>query len=285
MSVLSRFADLGGRLAVAAASVPPARYAARLLFRLLTPAKDFRVAFGPRSLYASTPDRLIALLLWKYSGTSGLEAGVYRSSIKPGMKVLDIGANIGFFTLLFSDLAGSAGSVTAFEPDPENFRLLLKNTGANGCANVRCEQKAVTQASGSVRLFFSEEHRGDHRVFDSGDGRASLDVPSASVDELLGPGGRADFIKMDIQGAEYGAVLGMERTIRNSPGLKMFCEFSPALLRKAGSDPALLLEKLKALGFSFKYLDDAAGSLKEVSPDAILALCPGEKYLNLLLER
>jgi FkbM family methyltransferase len=283
MGLVSGLARSAGRLAIAAASLRPVRGAARLLFKLLTPAEDFRVAWRGRTLYASTPDRLAALLIWKYSEPSSLEAGVYRSCIKPGMTVLDIGANIGFFTALFSDLAGAGGKVIAFEPDPENFRLLLKNSGTAG--NVKCEPKAVDAAPGIVKLFVSEEHRGDHRIFDSGDGRASVEVEAVSVDALLGPGGRADFVKIDVQGAEYGALLGMETTLRNSPGAKVFCEFSPALLRKAGSDPRRLLDLMLGRGFTMKYLDESSKSLAEIGPEAALALCPGEKYLNLLFEK
>ncbi len=285
MNPASKLASAAGRLAITAASIRPVRAAARVLFRLLTPKRDIRVPLGGDSIYVRTPDRLIAVLLWKYSLDSSLEIETYRSRIRPGMTVLDVGANIGFLTLLFSKLAGGTGRVTAFEPDPENFRLLSRNVAANGRANVTCLHKAAASATGTLKLYFSEEHRGDHRIFDSGDGRKYVEVPAAAIDDVLGPGGRVDFIKMDIQGAEYLALLGMEKTIKNSRGLVMLCEFSPDLLKKCGSDPEALLQKFHEYGFSLNYLDEASHSVKSASPAELLALCPGEKYLNLLLEK
>lgn len=269
-------------LVIFAASSSLVRKAARLIFKL-APRTDIAVRSPEGIVYADSPDRLLAALLWKKTMPSSLEYSVYTRLIRPGMTVLDIGANIGFFTLLFSRLAGEAGRVIAFEPDPDNFRLLRKTMDANKRRNVDCEQTAVSERDGTLKLFLSEEHRGDHRIFDSGDGRKSIETRTISVDGRLGPQGRADFIKMDIQGAEYLALAGMERTMRNSPGLMMLCEFSPALLKKAGSEPGALLEKLLSYGFTLKYLDEETRSVKEASPEELTALCAGEKYLNLLL--
>lgn len=285
MSLVSRTAGLAARFVVWAASISAVRRAARAVSGLLTPSRNIRVRFPGYSLYVRTPDRLAAALLCKYSMASSLEAELYRARIKPGMTVLEIGANVGFFTLLFSGLAGEQGRVLAFEPDPSNFRLLEKSAAESGRANITCRQAAVSDRSGTLKLFISEENRGDHRVYDCGDGRGCVDVQAASIDEVLGAGGRADFIKMDIQGAEYRALLGMERTVRNSPGLAMLCEFSPGLIRKAGDSPAALLEKLSEYGFGLSYLDEGSHSLRTASPAELLALCPGEKYLNLLLEK
>lgn len=266
-----------------AASFRPVRTAARAVFGLLTPPRDVEISFPGYSVFARTPDRIIAALLCKYSMVSGMEAGIYRSRVKPGMTVVEIGANLGFFTLLFSGLAGERGRVLAFEPDPENFRLLEKSSA--GRANVRCRRAAVSDRVGTLNLYLSGENRGDHRVYDCGDGRLRVETPAVSLDEELGPGGRADFIKMDIQGAEYKALLGMERTIRNSPALDMLCEFTPGLIRKAGDSPERLLEKFTECGFSLSYLDEDSQSVRAASPAELLALCPGEKYLNLLLEK
>jgi len=94
-----------------------------------------------------------------------------------------------------------------------------------------------------------------------------------------------DFIKMDIQGAEYLALQGMEKTIRNSSPLAMLCEFSPALLRKAGADPAAFLKKLEAAGFSLRYLDEEKRALVPAGAEELLGKCPGGDYLNLYLEK
>lgn len=285
MSLLSRTAALANRAVIAAASFGAVRGAARALFGLLTPAKDIRISFPGYSVYVRTPDRLMAALLCKYSLSSSLEAGIYRDRVKPGMTVVEIGANVGFFTLLFSGLAGGKGRVLAFEPDPANFRLLERSVKESGRGNVLLTRAAVSAKAGALKLFISEENRGDHRVYDCGEGRPCVEVPAVSVDEALGPGARADFIKMDIQGAEYPALLGMERTVKNSPGLTMLCEFTPGLIRKCGDSPERLLEKLAEYGFSLGYLDEASRSVKRASPAELIAMCPGEKYLNLLLEK
>lgn len=285
MSLLSRSAGLANRAIIWSASFGAVRAAARVLFGLLTPAEDIKVSFPGYSVFVRTPDRLIAALLCKYSFPSSLEAEIYRSRVKPGMTVVEIGANVGFFTLLFSGLAGESGRVLAFEPDPSNFRLLERSARENSRGNINCRQAAVSDRAGTLKLFISEENRGDHRVYDCGAGRECVEVPAVSIDEALGPGAKADFIKMDIQGAEYPALLGMEGTVRNSPGLAMLCEFTPGLMRKCGSSPEAMLEKLREYGFSLAYLDEASHSMKSASPAELLALCPGEKYLNLLLEK
>ena len=257
----------------------------RLALKPFKMKKDRPVSLGEDTLYVNSIDRLAAAFLWKLSLKTGLEARIYRDSIKPGMTVLEIGANIGFFTLLFSRLAGKTGRVIAFEPDPGNFRLLEKNVKVNDRGNVLCVRKAVSDKAGAERLFRSEEHHGDHRTFDSADGREAVEIEAVAIDGFLPPGSTVDFIKMDIQGAEYSALAGMESTLRNSGRLAMLCEFSPGLIRRAGASPEALLAKLAGHGFSLKYLDEGTHSLKSASPEELLALCPGEKYLNLLLEK
>lgn len=285
MSLISKTAVCANRLVIRAASLGAVRRAARAVFSLLTPGRDIKLAFPGYSLFVRTPDRLIAALLCKYSFASSLEVEIYRTRIKPGMTVLEIGANVGFFTLLFSGLTGEKGRVLAFEPDPENFRLLGKSVAESGRGNIACRQAAVSDKGGAVKLFISEENRGDHRIYDCGGGRDCVDVEAVSLDEALGPGARADFIKMDIQGAEHLALLGMAATVRNSPTLDMLCEFSPDLLRRSGASPAALLEKLLEYGFSLNYLDERTHAVRGATPAELLALCPGEEYLNLLLEK
>ncbi|MBI4801346.1 MAG: FkbM family methyltransferase [Elusimicrobia bacterium] len=273
------------RLIMFAASRDWTRRLVRLAFKLFKINRDIAVRSGDGVIYANSVDRLAAALLWKHSLLSGFESEIYKSAVKKGATVLEIGANIGFFTTLFAKLAGESGKVVAFEPDPDNFRLLEKNIQANDCKNAVCVQKAVSDRTGTGRLYLCEEHRGDHRLFDSRDGRRSVEVETAAIDDFMPGGAVVNFIKMDIQGAEYLALQGMERTIKNSGHLLMLCEFSPALLRRAGTDPLEFLKKLEALGFTLKYLDEEKKSAVPAGTAELLGKCEGEDYLNLYLEK
>jgi hypothetical protein len=85
-----------------------------------------------------------------------LETGLVKEKIKKGDVVLDIGANIGYYTLIFAKLVGEEGKVFAFEPEPTNFSLLEKNVEINGYKNVVLIQKAVSNETGKIRLYLSK---------------------------------------------------------------------------------------------------------------------------------
>jgi len=128
-----------------------------------------------------------------------------KKEIKKGNVVLDIGAHIGYYTLIFAKLVGEEGKVFAFEPDPTNFSLLKKNVEINGYKNVELVQKAVSNKNGKIKLYLSEENSGDHRIYNSHDGRKFIEVEAIRLDDYFkNYNGAIDFIKMDIQGAEGG---------------------------------------------------------------------------------
>jgi len=115
--------------------------------------------------------------------------------------VVDIGANIGYYTLIFARLVGEQGRVFAFEPDPANFSLLAKNVAVNNYHNVELIQKAVSDQTGNARLYLSPKSTVDHRIYSSNDNRKFIDVEAVRLDDyFLDNNGKIDFIKMDIQG-------------------------------------------------------------------------------------
>src|SRR5207253_6545315 len=106
-----------------------------------------------------------------------LETYLVERRVREGDVVLDIGANIGYYTLVFAELVGDSGRVFAFEPEPANFALLSENTGLNGRANVTLVNAAVADAGGRLPLYLAGENKGDHRLFDSpGESRDSVAV-------------------------------------------------------------------------------------------------------------
>jgi FkbM family methyltransferase len=130
---------------------------------------------------------------------------LFCERIHPGDVVLDIGANVGFFTLLASKLAGPDGHVHAFEPVPRNLHYLDQHIRLNGIANVSVHPLAIASASGSARF-----RSGQHPSMGQLAGAGELHVVTASLDDLIASGRirKPAFIKMDIEGAESEALRG-----------------------------------------------------------------------------
>lgn len=155
-----------------------------------------------------------------------------RDFIKPHIKstdiVIDIGANIGYYTVFFSRLASK---VYAFEPDPTNFQILSRNIKENKITNVILEQKAVSNKSGGINLRINKLNTAGHRISKQAT-KNSIPIQSVVLDDYIK---KADFIKMDIEGAETLALMGMKNLLSN-PNLKMLIEYNPIGLDNFGFD-------------------------------------------------
>src|SRR5262245_590665 len=110
-------------------------------------------------------DKLDSLQLSLRKVYEPIETRLVMDLVKPNQVVLDIGANIGYYTLIFSKLVGPGGRVYAFEPHPTNFSLLDRNVQTNGYKNATVVRKAVADATGSLKLYESELNSADHRIY------------------------------------------------------------------------------------------------------------------------
>jgi FkbM family methyltransferase len=130
--------------------------------------------------------------------------------VRPGWRVLDVGANVGYYSLLASELIGSTGSVTAFEPVPRNLGYLHRHITLNECRNISVIEAAVTGYCGTVR-FDNTRSGPTGRIDENG----PLEVTAITLDSLIqSPGFKgADCIKMDIEGAEYEALKGAQQLL------------------------------------------------------------------------
>jgi FkbM family methyltransferase len=173
--------------------------------------------------------------------------------IKPGMTVLDIGANIGFYSIFFSTLVGDKGRVYAIEPDPINFSHLIKST--HGHKNIISLQKAVGEVTGKLRLYYSEELNVDHQTYDIGEGRKYFEVDSISLDEYFSSDKNIDLVKIDIQGFDFQAMKGMKEILERSEHMMILGELWPYGLNKAGSGSKEYMDYLRDEGFTIKYFE------------------------------
>lgn len=205
------------------------------------------------------------------------ETEFLKNEIKKGDTVLDLGANIGYYTLLMARLVGKEGKVYAFEPEPDNFELLTKNVKTNGYTNVVLEQKAVSNKSGKVKLFLSEEHKSDHQIIGSTENRNFVEVDAVSLDDYFNNSEQISFIKSNIQGAEGLAIQGMSDIFRRSENMKMIVEFFPLLLKNIDVEPSSFLEMLSNSGFSFYEINSSKYEVKSMNSLELLQKYTPEK--------
>jgi FkbM family methyltransferase len=232
-------------------------------------------------------DRFITPALSQQGVWEPLETRIVVDEVTAGDTVLDLGANIGYYTLLFAGLVGEAGKVYAFEPDADNYDYLSRNVALNGLRNVTTVRKAVSDVTGAGRLYLSSDNKGDHRTVDSHDGRDSVPVETVRLDDHFARSeARIDFIKMDIQGAEAGALRGMTLLLGDNPQLKILTEFWPAGLTRFGVDPADFLGLLLGHGFRLYQVDEAE-RVQSVTPEVLLGRysVSSERFTTLFCSR
>lgn len=185
---------------------------------------------------------------------------LFKRIAKEGMVIVDIGANIGYYTLLAARLVGKRGKVFAFEPDPDNYALLLRNIEANGYQNVVPVNKAVSDNSEPAKLFLDPQNRGTHRLWDSHDERQYIEVEVTTLDEFFRSLDISiDIIKMDIEGCEPRALAGMNNLIMRNPNLRIISEFWPEGIKGSGFSPAEFLQHIVECGFRLYHITNNGG--------------------------
>ncbi|HLM66817.1 MAG TPA: FkbM family methyltransferase, partial [Longimicrobium sp.] len=129
---------------------------------------------------------------------------LFEQHIRPGGTVLDVGANVGYYTLLASVLAGDAGRVHAFEPEPRNAEFLRRHAAINRRANVTVRQAAVSDRAGTARFDFGSGS-GTGRLAHAG----AIEVRTLRLDDYCTEHGLAPTaVKIDVEGAEVAVLEG-----------------------------------------------------------------------------
>ncbi|MGH7128359.1 MAG: FkbM family methyltransferase [Planctomycetaceae bacterium] len=203
------------------------------------------------------PDLHISPHLLRYGIWEPAVTSYILGAIRTGQNVVDVGAHIGYFTIIMSLLVGEGGKVFAFEPEPCNFDLLRTNLDLNGIRNVSAERKAVSDQAGRAGLHLSSCNTGDHRLYGPPLEREVHEVDTVALDGYFdGTGKPVHFVKIDAQGLEPKILDGMGSLIeRNRHWLILLMEFSPGLLRSAGCDLGNFLRCVEALDAALFWLN------------------------------
>ncbi|MDX2193725.1 MAG: FkbM family methyltransferase [Gemmatimonadales bacterium] len=210
---------------------------------------------------------LVSLGVWERA-----ESARFLALVAPGMTVLDVGANIGWYTMLAARAVGPAGRVIAVEPDPDCCDRIRRAAAANGHAHVTVVQAAASDRAGRATFHLDAESWG-HSLGAANVGRpaGTLEVETRTLDAIaaeLPPPGRVDVLKVDVQGAEGMALAGAAALLRRDrPALLM--ELEPGRLRAMGTDPLSLLESLEALGYRIGTITEDGREEALTLPEAI----------------
>jgi FkbM family methyltransferase len=215
-------------------------------------------------------DKIISYRLRKGIIYEKASVKAIMANVKEGQTFVNIGANIGYFTLILSHIVGQKGRGYSFEPDPTNFSYLKRNIELNGYENIVLEQRAVGDIAGTTYLYLNNKgNQGDHRTWKGEENREKTIINITTLNNYFrGIDLKVDFIKMDIQGAEALALKGMSDILSVNKDIKILMEFWPWGLIGCGSDLIEMIQNLKDQGFHF-YDILKEGKLKEIYKDEL----------------
>ena len=188
------------------------------------------------------------------------ETEIVKNEIKPNDVVIDIGAHIGYFTLLFAMLVGPNGKVFSFEPEPKNFELLKKNIEINNHHNVVTESKIVSDKNKKCTLYTFETSSGANRIYKPHENTNSkpIEVDSISLDEYFKNSEflkKIKFVKIDVEGAELLVLKSMKSIFQENNDIKLLLEFNPTFLLEIGSKSSDFFDLLHSEHFSIFFID------------------------------
>jgi FkbM family methyltransferase len=237
-------------------------------------------------MFVDTRDLLIAPWLLIHGEWEPEETELVKKLIKPGDIFVDVGANLGYYSLLAARVGAS--HVYAFEAQPSTYELLGKNVIINWMTKfITYENLAVYSHTTDLEFFIRNHYPGNSSLgftapdqlqkwFDT---TTAVKVHAVSIDDYFAEKpGKIDLIKVDVEGAEPAVFEGARRTLAKNRGVKILCEWSPDQMATARQDPGYLVDLWAEQGFRAHVLHTG---LNEVPLKSLLS----NGYQNLLLYR
>lgn len=245
-----------------------------------------------RAVHAWRPPHIVESrcsgVRFRYSSQSHIGEAIYANAfereerslldriLSPGLTILDVGANLGFYTCLFARKVGPTGRVIAFEPTPSTFELLEQNVRLNGLHDiVECRSCGLSDKEGIARMnLFSEgkDVYNSFRVDDACDKDSLpcvIDVTTTTLDQCLETldAKKGCFIKIDVEGFEHQVIMGGRNQLQRLDNLSLMIELYEPLARRCGSSTLQTVEVLESCGFK-AYWMNGHGTLAPVDARA-----------------
>ena len=200
------------------------------------------------------------------------EADFLRRHVTPGGHVINVGANVGYTSLVIASIVGPTGQVYALEPDPLNFRLLCLNTRDSD--TILPIHTAAGPSTGTIVLNRSSTNAGDHRTAPHEDGVSGVTVPVVRIDDLF-EGAHIRAIVSDTQGFDHRVIAGARRMIERTRPI-ITVEYWPFGIRNLGDDPFEVLDGYRNLGYRRMVIVPTGEDVSACSNDEILEKATAE---------
>jgi len=258
------------------------RRAANAAIRALLPD---RIRVGEAIVWLNPDDPVVSGALTFRVYERG-EIAFFRSRFGADMTFVDVGANVGLYSAIALATPGFRGRVLAIEPHAESRLYLQKTIESNAAASVaQICGLAASDRPGTLTLYKNPENKGDNRLYPDPLLRGEEKVSADTLDNICRRGGiaSAQFVKIDVQGAEAQVIRGATGLLAGSSNCILMTEFWPYGLSRCGADGLGYLEMLRDLGFRLYELTGSRGVLAPVSsPQALIERTRGRRYANLV---
>jgi FkbM family methyltransferase len=214
--------------------VPITSYIYKKVFNLTYGGVDKEITFREGRYLVPTTDTAVVPSM--ISGAyEKYELDLYKKLLKPGYKILDIGANIGVYCIEASKTIGAKGKVYAFEPVDENLKLLGHNLGLNNVKNVLVSGSAIGEKEDTIKIYTAKNSIATHSA--GAISETFVEVPVTTIDAFVKKNNlKINLIKMDIEGYEGAAVEGGLTILKQQQPI-LFIEFSSHHLKQCNYDP------------------------------------------------
>ena len=194
------------------------------------------------------------------------ELGYLTKILNPGKVFVDVGANMGIYTLVASKIVGSTGRVIAFEPSVQSFSVLLQNIALNRSSNVVPFRVAASEKEGIAWLHHALDPSGNSLGKQANWGKDGENVDTETLDNVLERASvnHVDLIKVDVEGAEELVLRGTLDTLRTHRPVVIF-EFNPGCAAGLGHCPFGAAKLLESVGYELFVLGDYAKAASNAS--------------------
>jgi FkbM family methyltransferase len=235
-------------------------------------------------------DRYISREIARTGEWESFETELVHRFLRPGDVFVDIGANIGWYSIVAASAIGATGRVYAFEPEKGNFDVARHNFSLNGLTNITLEQLAIADGPGFLPVYLSPDNQGDHRLYGWKGAKISDRVKVVSLGGYFADRpDRIRLLKSDAQGSEGKIFAGIPDDFARDRDIAGFIiEYWPAGLIAAGSNPDAFLARLAALGLECFVIQEPFRALDPIALDVLGRRAKGDlrpetdMYANLL---